>query len=815
MKKIFTLITFACLSLPAFAKVSITGTVPAVPHSILPTISLADEISPCGNNLCGIQTAEETIKPMSIDTSTWATAEGEWFLKSNYTKKSYPTQIKYTYVTKEDGSAPTQARICITNDLWGTVYLLTSLITGEAASYYDYENDKAIYNKIKDENGTELDITTSISVIPLAQEPSIGSWVTFPLSGYSQLPVTYIPLVDGEPDRNNRTLCYEYLYNTKAKECKIKAEYKRSYYNGEKTARVKLQKGTDVTDVYYIIANELIDYQTTLEIAPDFDENGDFLPTTVMPSYINKYITGFKTGKTNPAVTVGLVAENATEFDVPLPATDGIRYMFIVAYCGDQITDLVYDLIEVKKPQTWVACGKVDFSHDVYNGSIPTGDTFIAAGTYRMEVNADSTRYRIVAPFATDKNPEANYLYINASCGLDSCYLEPSYSPIPQYYPYQDFDGNDLTAEHPFIISDWVGINLFRGGNVPRIMQILPDSFFDLTSGISSTEFFAEDYYMCLYNMKSGAVYINWSMNGPIYLRHHSAVTGSADHVGVTFEVGEAVDYLVCSFGYNSTHPESRADDTASGNTFKLNVSDGVASVDIRSLINSGQIPGNPDYISYSAYDINNNLLRNGILSLLGQNYNNVMANCHITFTDTEFFTDGDLKVIRTDSAEDGTSVFEIINIGAHMRYAPADACTTFTIDKDGLKDNPESFFMGTYYFGVDLGDLDMYAEFYDSRIGLSSSDNSEERAVLEGRIKSIVYKKGTTTRVGYFKDTDYKLYMPKDFIYKTAGIEDIRMDDNTPAVYYNLQGMRIENPASGSVVIEVKGGNSRKVIFR
>lgn len=45
------------------------------------------------------------------------------------------------------------------------------------------------------------------------------------------------------------------------------------------------------------------------------------------------------------------------------------------------------------------------------------------------------------------------------------------------------------------------------------------------------------------------------------------------------------------------------------------------------------------------------------------------------------------------------------------------------------------------------------------------------------------------------------------------AGIADITADD-TPAVYYNLQGIRIAEPAEGSIVIESRGGNTRTVKF-
>lgn len=47
------------------------------------------------------------------------------------------------------------------------------------------------------------------------------------------------------------------------------------------------------------------------------------------------------------------------------------------------------------------------------------------------------------------------------------------------------------------------------------------------------------------------------------------------------------------------------------------------------------------------------------------------------------------------------------------------------------------------------------------------------------------------------------------------SGINGIEADtDNAEAVYYNLQGMRVDNPAHGNVYIKVQGGKSSKILF-
>lgn len=48
-----------------------------------------------------------------------------------------------------------------------------------------------------------------------------------------------------------------------------------------------------------------------------------------------------------------------------------------------------------------------------------------------------------------------------------------------------------------------------------------------------------------------------------------------------------------------------------------------------------------------------------------------------------------------------------------------------------------------------------------------------------------------------------------------TTGIDDIDADDDAACEYYNLQGMRVDNPVEGSVVIVRKGGKTFKTVVR
>ncbi len=47
----------------------------------------------------------------------------------------------------------------------------------------------------------------------------------------------------------------------------------------------------------------------------------------------------------------------------------------------------------------------------------------------------------------------------------------------------------------------------------------------------------------------------------------------------------------------------------------------------------------------------------------------------------------------------------------------------------------------------------------------------------------------------------------------KAGAVNGIEVDENAPAVYYNLQGVRVANPENGLFIV-VKGGKSTKVVL-
>lgn len=63
-------------------------------------------------------------------------------------------------------------------------------------------------------------------------------------------------------------------------------------------------------------------------------------------------------------------------------------------------------------------------------------------------------------------------------------------------------------------------------------------------------------------------------------------------------------------------------------------------------------------------------------------------------------------------------------------------------------------------------------------------------------------------------RDTTPAAKLPDYAVTGIEDIEDIEADNNAAPVYYNLQGIRVASPAAGSIYIEVRGSQSRKVTF-
>lgn len=749
------------------------------------------------------------ISTKAIDTSGWIVAEGDWQYLSRYTGKTYPTEVKYKYATDDDGNPTGFASMELTNEFFGTIYLGTDLITGDTSSRYDYdENDNAIYPRLNDENGDPTDTTISISFE--GNEQGYGSWGAYPLSGKARLFARYIPLVDGDPSYSSGLCLYDYLYNTQAKDCKIKADYAKGYYHGENTAKVSLQKGEGVTDVYYIMGQKIIDEKRT-QADPLWHEDQGYCYYTLSRSLVGEYIAEYKAGESNDAYIVGHVDDNATEFEMPLPDNDGITRMFIVAYSGDQITDMAFDMIEVRRPCEWRNYGSVYITNDINWGS-SGGQTYdlINSGTYPIEVNADGTLYRIAKPFATDKNQDANYLYINAALGIDHCYIESSYTPVEHYYNYTDLSGNTQVITRPYLMQDIASANILNGAK-PQTLE--PYFFFDFSSGISKISLMLiRDYNTQLYGEYAGVLYVMFSAYGKLGFKLDNAVTATPDTRWVNFETGSAVDHLLCTFGYDAApseiHPASTGNDEPS---FRIDIEDGKGSIDIHTLLKDKKIPQSPTHIYYTAFDISDNVLRTGDLDLTGIDFSKASAYGNVQYVDHTYFSDSQLMIVREDNQDTGTTTFTVKDINSTMEYADTSTDISFDVKDNVLTKGIDSFYVNTLNF-TNYGNLDVYAVFDNMEYSVTS-----DSATLTGDVYYFCYDPDTHDYVGYAAASSFTITIPGELLYEIAGIDgDIVADDNNAGpVYYNLQGIRVDNPAPGSIFIEVKGQSTRKIIYK
>ena len=70
-----------------------------------------------------------------------------------------------------------------------------------------------------------------------------------------------------------------------------------------------------------------------------------------------------------------------------------------------------------------------------------------------------------------------------------------------------------------------------------------------------------------------------------------------------------------------------------------------------------------------------------------------------------------------------------------------------------------------------------------------------------------------TMTSMKFYYGSAYKSTLT--FKEASSGIGSVEIEDtDAPAVYYNLQGVRVENPSSG-IVIRVQGGKATKMIIK
>lgn len=99
----------------------------------------------------------------------------------------------------------------------------------------------------------------------------------------------------------------------------------------------------------------------------------------------------------------------------------------------------------------------------------------------------------------------------------------------------------------------------------------------------------------------------------------------------------------------------------------------------------------------------------------------------------------------------------------------------------------------------------------------LPTEDEVEAIVMGQSATKSVVFDKEkitlTITVTNVDADIDGKTSHTYVFKYENAGVENVEIDNNAPVEYYNLQGVKVANPANG-IFIKVQGSNATKVVM-
>lgn len=815
MKKIYALFLFAVLlscyglsaqnwSIEPIGEFGVADSQPTEenPNAMKP-FPLLGSFRDSGKNNVLAATAENEIE--------YTPLEGEWVYFSWLTGQEYPTMVS----VGTDSERPDYTFIKLDNSYFGTLKIATNNITGDVFNYPDRDEEgNAIYPHLLNEDGTITDMELMTSMFSDGKSPELGSWNSYPLSGQGRLLVRY--------KQSNGTLYYryDYLVNIKAKNCKIKAQFARGYYNGEKYMPVKLERGEGVTDVYYIIANDIIDEKRT-EADPLW--NKEYHYYTVDPKYVREYIDEFKSGERNDAYTVGKVDADAEQFNVPLPTKNGVKEFYIVALSGDEITDMIRDVIEVRLPEEWTDCGEIKL--ETRNNINGLGTAIILPKHYTLQENADGSLLRIVHPFDTELNPQNNFIYINRSLGIERCYIERSLSPLESCYLIQDVNGFLGWYYYPYMTCDNVSINLIHGIEDSGLLELNESLFADLSNGKGAQISYLQEFDTYLLSKYQEKSYSNHSPAWTIDLYIDNAVISEFYSRGVNLTTGKAVDYIEWTYSYNQNGQLVSADDFTS----TIKIEEGKGDIDLNNLLMNKIVIYDPYRIDYRAFDKNGNLIREGSIDTSQHNFRFASAMGRIEYEryfseNNTSFRNADVEILRRD----GVSADNTILPEGTIAFTVEDIQETWTYLSRGGEKRILSFNLreGTIYDNLyfeDLGRYDFsggyqFSAFVILRVEVleNSWKRLENGATVRGTVRYDAFGNNLSDYIMNLQNAYFTLYIPEELCYEYSGVENVAVDETEADVeYFNLQGLRVAAPADGSLVIEKRGNQTRKIIFR
>lgn len=123
--------------------------------------------------------------------------------------------------------------------------------------------------------------------------------------------------------------------------------------------------------------------------------------------------------------------------------------------------------------------------------------------------------------------------------------------------------------------------------------------------------------------------------------------------------------------------------------------------------------------------------------------------------------------------------------------------------------------YIGQHYIGLNLSNYGLYLYPYyypdDNEPNLSYTGTLSDDGKFRMPERSVIIVKAPSTI--YYNGGAFELDLPLSF----AGVEDVvdDNDDTKPVVYYNMQGIKIDNPQPGKLYITVQGSKTSKIIYR
>lgn len=741
--------------------------------------------------------SENTDAPIEGYTD-WTPLGGKWKYKSLYTGKTYDTQIKICrMLPTEYNPDPHVERYQLTNSLFGTAYMIHYPLEGYVSIYnnYDEESNPIYYHALDDEgNPTETVILSASTYNP---SRALCRYQEFMASGKVALGMYYGHLKESGTFDSETAFCslYDYLYNEDAtKDYSFSAEYAKGYYNGESEATINLTKGDGITDIYWAVVKDYRDESLFGDdFAGDKTEYGAAIKNSNIINYINKYRND---GIEDPHLIMGHVSSTSNIFNIPL-TWQGIKALAIVAYNGDEATDMIYDFIEVRTPEGWTNYGEVDITNIL---DWDTSCTFVPdpikySSTVPLEYNDATKEYRIVNPFGT--KDVYDYIYINSSLGKDKCYIESSYTPITCPVDYKDFDSSEITVIDRFMLNTFMSYNIIKGFLPEILSEKNPSLCFDFTGNIINDYSILAHTKDCL--ISSESIYINGAGLGTLHLTESAYITFTLNEFSIDIVTGSKITKLDCDF-FDSRNPNTKSSFSWDFNS----ESDHTLNIDLSFYKNV--IPPTSDSMSYKAYDEQGNIVKSGILDISSMDLNNLHFATITIEGGSQLLTEGKRRVERSVS-ESGNPLFTIKNflngnftpVDNNLKIEIIDGQPSFSnIRIDGLSFNVgdssmESIVIGAPYNPATISGYDIHTDIYAYG----------------------VYSKETSEFVGFWTYHPLTITLPEEIFSDIVGIENVMADENdaTP-IYYNLQGARVETPAKGSVVIEVRGTTSRRIVF-